>query len=237
MKRWITARIQGRTFALSLAIPVVLGAFLASDALAKAPKTDDDKTLYFIGMVISGQPPFSALRPEEVDMVAQGLKDSLADKTVEINPEEYGSKVQAFVQGRMDEQVQKQKAAGEAYLAEKAASDGAKKTESGLIIIESEAGDGDSPKATDTVRVHYHGMLADGTVFDSSVDRGEPVEFPLNRVIPCWTEGVTMMKPGGKAQLICPAEIAYGDQGAPPTIPGGATLTFDVELIEIVPAL
>ena len=237
MKRWINARTHGRTIVFALAISVVLGAFSASEALAKAPKTDDEKTLYFIGMVISGQPPFSTLRPGEVDMVAQGLQDSLANEAIEIDAEEYGAKVQTFVQARMDEQIQAQKTADAAYLKKKAAIDGAKTTESGLIIIESKVGEGASPKSTDTVRVDYHGMLSDGTVFDSSVERGEPVEFPLDRVIACWTEGVAMMKPGGKAQLVCPAEIAYGDRGAPPTIPGGATLTFDVELIEVMPAL
>jgi FKBP-type peptidyl-prolyl cis-trans isomerase FkpA len=236
MKRWINARTQGRAIGLALALALGFGAVAADDARAKAPKTEEEKTLYFIGIVISGQPPFSTLRPEEVEMVAQGLEDSLADKAVEIDTEEYGAKVQTFVQGRMEEQVQKEKEAGEIFLATKAASDGAKKTDSGLIYIESEAGEGDSPAATDTVSVHYHGTLTDGTVFDSSVDRGEPAEFPLNRVIPCWTEGVAMMKPGGKAQLICPAEIAYGDRGAPPAIPGGAALIFDVELLSVVPA-
>ena len=236
MKRWINARTQGRTIGLALAFILGLGAVAADDARAKAPKTEDEKTLYFIGIVISGQPPFSTLRPEEVEMVAQGLEDSLADKAVDIDAAEYGAKVQTFVQGRMDEQIQKEKEAGETFLAAKAASDGAKKTDSGLIYIEREAGEGDSPAATDTVSVHYHGTLIDGTVFDSSVDRGEPAEFPLDRVIPCWTEGVAMMKPGGKAQLICPAEIAYGDRGAPPAIPGGAALVFDVELLSVVPA-
>ena len=236
MKRWINACTLGRVVGLALAVTLGLGTAGADDAQAKAPKTEDEKTLYFIGMVISGQPPFSTLRPEEVAMVAQGLEDSLADKAVEIDAAEYGTKVQAFVQGRMDQQVEEQKKAAEAFLAGKAAADGAKKTDSGLIYIEVEAGEGDSPAATDTVSVHYHGTLTDGTVFDSSVDRREPAEFPLDRVIPCWTEGVAMMKPGGKAQLICPAEIAYGDRGAPPAIPGGAALVFDVELLSVLPA-
>jgi FKBP-type peptidyl-prolyl cis-trans isomerase FkpA len=84
--------------------------------------------------------------------------------------------------------------------------------------------------------VHYHGTLRNGTVFDSSVDRDTPATFPLDRVIPCWTEGVAMMKVGGKAKLVCPSDIAYGDAGRPPSIPGGAALVFDVELLEIVAA-
>ena len=94
-------------------------------------------------------------------------------------------------------------------------------------------GSGAQPRATDVVSVHYHGTLEDGSVFDSSVDRGQPAAFPLNRVIPCWTEGVQLIKVGGKARLVCPAEIAYGARGSPPTIPPDATLVFEVELLEI----
>ena len=101
------------------------------------------------------------------------------------------------------------------------------------LYFEIKPGTGESPKATDTVKVHYHGTLRDGTVFDSSVDRGEPATFPLNRVIACWTEGVQKMKVGGKSKLICPASIAYGDRGAPPKIMPGAALVFEVELLGI----
>jgi FKBP-type peptidyl-prolyl cis-trans isomerase FkpA len=89
------------------------------------------------------------------------------------------------------------------------------------------------PKASDTVKVHYVGTFIDGNEFDSSVRRGEPAEFPLGQVIPCWTEAVAMMKAGGKARLICPSDIAYGDEGRPPVIPGGAALVFEVELLDV----
>jgi len=94
-------------------------------------------------------------------------------------------------------------------------------------------GAGASPKATDNLKVHYHGTLPDGKVFDSSVERKEPASFPLNGVIPCWTEGVQLMKVGGKSKLICPSQIAYGDRGSPPQIKPGATLIFEVELLDI----
>jgi FKBP-type peptidyl-prolyl cis-trans isomerase FkpA len=102
-----------------------------------------------------------------------------------------------------------------------------------LEITHLRVGDGPSPSPTDVVQVHYHGTFPDGRVFDSSVERGEPASFPLNRVIPCWTQGVQQMKVGGKAKLVCPPGLAYGERGAPPTIPPNATLVFEVDLIAI----
>ena len=111
---------------------------------------------------------------------------------------------------------------------------GAVVTPSGLVFRSLQDGSGASPAPTDTVKVHYTGTLIDGTEFDSSRGRGEPAEFPLGGVIKCWTEGLQKMKPGGRAKLVCPSEIAYGDRGRP-KIPGGATLLFDVELLEVKP--
>jgi FKBP-type peptidyl-prolyl cis-trans isomerase FkpA len=120
-----------------------------------------------------------------------------------------------------------------AYLEKAAAEPGAQKTASGLVYRDVTAGSGASPKATDTVKVHYRGTLINGKEFDSSYARNEPAEFPLNRVIPCWTEGVQKMKVGGKARLVCPANIAYGDASPTPDIPNGATLVFEIELLGI----
>jgi FKBP-type peptidyl-prolyl cis-trans isomerase FkpA len=110
---------------------------------------------------------------------------------------------------------------------------GAKVTKSGLVYLALVEGKGDSPAATDTVKVHYKGTFADGKEFDSSYKRNEPTSFPLNRVIPCWTEGVGMMKVGGKAKLTCPAAIAYGSRGAGGVIPPNTTLLFEVELLGV----
>jgi len=124
-------------------------------------------------------------------------------------------------------------AGSQGYLEKAAAVPGAIRTESGLVYRELKAGTGPSPKATDEVKVHYRGTLVDGTEFDSSYKRNEPATFPLYQVIPCWTEGLQKMKVGGKAQLVCPSSIAYGDRGSPPEIPGGATLIFEIELLGI----
>ena len=128
-----------------------------------------------------------------------------------------------------------EKKAGAVFLAKAASEKGATKTESGIVITTIKPGTGAVPKATDTVKVHYHGTLADGTVFDSSIKRGEPATFPLNKVIKCWTEGVQQIKVGGKSRLVCPSNLAYGDGGSPPIIKPGSTLVFEVELLEIVP--
>jgi FKBP-type peptidyl-prolyl cis-trans isomerase FkpA len=120
-------------------------------------------------------------------------------------------------------------AANSAYLEKAAAEPGAVRTPSGLVYRELRAGTGTSPAATDTVKVNYKGTFVDGKKFDSS----DGIKFPLNQVIPCWTEGVQKMKVGGKAQLVCPSSIGYGPRGSPPDIPGGATLVFEIELLGI----
>ena len=106
-------------------------------------------------------------------------------------------------------------------------------TASGIVFESLQAGSGPNPKATDTVTVHYRGTFPDGREFDSSFKRGQPTSFPLNRVIPCWTEAVQMMRPGGKARITCPPRLAYGERGAGGVIPPNATLVFDIELISI----
>jgi FKBP-type peptidyl-prolyl cis-trans isomerase FkpA len=107
-------------------------------------------------------------------------------------------------------------------------------TSSGIVITTLKEGTGAGPRSSDTVKVHYRGILVGGKEFDSSYGRGQPTTFPLNRVIPCWTEGLQTMKPGGKAKLVCPPNLAYGSRGIPGTIPPDSTLVFEVELLEIV---
>jgi len=212
----------------------VLALSLASGARAQDPKTDDEKTLYSIGVLIAKQLEVFNLAPAELDMVKRGLADATSSKKLVAEPEQYQQKINQLAQARMKVSAEKQKEKSKDFLDKAAKEKGAQKTASGLVYVPIKEGAGAEPKDTDTVKVHYTGTLTDGKVFDSSVKRGQPAEFPLNQVIKCWTEGVAKMKVGGKAKLVCPSAIAYGDEGRPPTIPGGATLVFDVELLDIV---
>jgi FKBP-type peptidyl-prolyl cis-trans isomerase FkpA/FKBP-type peptidyl-prolyl cis-trans isomerase FklB len=220
-----------RTLAPVAALVLLASVTFAADAELK---TDDDKTLYALGIALSRNLSVFNLKPAELDFVKQGLTDGVLGTKPKVEFDEYATKIQAMAKARTSASAEVEKKAATEFLEKAAAEKGAKKTASGLIITEIKPGTGDAPKATDRVKVHYHGTLRDGTVFDSSVKRGEPATFPLNGVIPCWTEGVQLMKVGGKSKLVCPSAIAYGDRGSPPNIKPGAPLVFEVELIEIV---
>lgn len=205
----------------------------AQTPAAATPSTEEEKTIYALGVAVAQSLTAFNLTDSELAILKSGLTDALNGKDTGVNIQEYQAKFNELGNARAAITAQKTKAAAAVYLAEMAAKDGAQSFDSGLVMIETAAGDGAMPAATDKVTVHYHGTLPDGTVFDSSVERGSPATFPLNGVIPCWTEGVQKIKVGGKATLVCPSDIAYGDRGRPPTIPPGATLVFDVELISI----
>jgi FKBP-type peptidyl-prolyl cis-trans isomerase FkpA len=153
----------------------------------QAPQTDDQKTLYAAGAVLAQNIAAWNLKPEELVFVLEGLEDAASGKKLAVDLDQIRPKIQAFAQSRATAAAAAEKKASEPFLAKAAAEKGAKKTESGLIIAEIKPGTGPSPKPEDKVKVHYHGTLMDGTVFDSSVQRGEPVSFPLKGVIPCWT--------------------------------------------------
>lgn len=201
-------------------------------AAPPALTTDDEKTIYALGLSIHRSLAEFDLSPAELAIVKRALTDAAAGKPVE-ELKEWGPKIQPLAQARAARVTEREKAGGKAYIEKAAAEPGALKTESGVVYRELRAGTGSSPKATDTVKVNYRGTLINGTEFDSSYARNEPAEFPLNGVIRCWTEGVQKMKVGGKAQLVCPSDLAYGDKGQPPTIPGGAVLIFEIELLDI----
>ncbi|WP_426757425.1 FKBP-type peptidyl-prolyl cis-trans isomerase [Myxococcus sp. Y35] len=199
----------------------------ATEPAATPLSPEEEQTIYTLGLTIGRDLSLFALSPEEMAVLQRGLTDGLGGKTSDLDPKEQAQRIQAFAKAR-------QARAGQAVLDRAAKEPGAEVLPSGVVYKQVKAGSGKSPRAIDTVKVHYEGRLVDGTVFDASARRGIPVEFPLNGVIPCWTQGVSKMKVGGKAKLTCPANTAYGER--PPTgsrIPPNAVLVFDVELIDI----
>ncbi len=208
----------------------------ATASTTGAPQSEQDKTLYSIGVILSRNLQSFEFSAAEIDQVTKGLKEGLLEKKSVEEAQAYVPKIQELQKEREGAAAKKEKEAGSAYLAKAATEAGATKTASGIVIKTVKEGTGASPKATDEVKVHYEGKFVDGKVFDSSIARNEPATFGLSQVIPCWTEAVQTMKVGGKAQVVCPSELAYGDEGRPPQMRGGATLVFDVELLDIVKA-
>ncbi len=200
-------------------------------------KPTEQQTLYGVGLAIARSLETFALTPAELDQVVRGVRDGVAGKPKEPLDPKIQAAINDLARGRAPKAAEKaasrEKEVGGPYLAKMAKAPGAKKTASGAIVIPEKEGTGPSPKDTDRVKVNYTGTLVNGNVFDSSVGRG-PAEFPLNQVVKCWTEALQLMKVGGKAKVVCPAAIAYGERGNPPVIPGNAVLTFDVDLLDIV---
>jgi FKBP-type peptidyl-prolyl cis-trans isomerase FkpA len=217
-----------RCFVITLIVMLAVPAFAAS-----TPASEDEKTIYAVGLIVARQLSVFNLTPAEFDTVKQGLMDAYAGKKTEIDLTAYQEKVQELAKSRRKAQADKVAAAGKEFLESAAKEKGVVKTDSGLIYQSLKEGDGASPAPTDTVKVNYRGTLPDGREFDSSYKRGKAVDFRLDGVIKCWTEGLQKMKAKGKARLICPPSIAYGDSGAGELILPGATLVFEVELLEV----
>ena len=204
-------------------------------APAGSSMTEDEKTLYALGLMLGRNLPSWGLTPAELEIVEKGMADMANGKTPEVDMQAYMPKVQQMSKARATAKAEAEKTRSEPFIAAAAKEEGAVASPTGLVFRSLQEGTGATPVPTDLVKVHYTGSLIDGKVFDSSVQRGEPAEFPLNGIIPCWTEGLQKMKVGGKAKLVCPSSIAYGDQGRPGHIPPGATLVFDVELLDTRP--
>lgn len=245
---------------MSKVIPVILAVVLTGGAIApvllahaaepstagsKAPlitatSTDVQKVGYSFGFLM-GQGNKDAINDLDTEAFVAGFRDGYAGKTGKLTEEQMQATLMAYKQRRDAEEVQaiakmgeENIKAGAAFLAENGKKPNVVTTASGLQYEVLTAGTGASPKATDQVRVHYEGRMLDGTVFDSSIARNEPITFPLNQVIAGWTEGLQLMKEGGKTRLFIPANLAYGESGAG-EIPPNSLLTFDVELIKVNP--
>lgn len=217
----------------------ILAAALTISSLSHAaepPKSEEQKTLYAVGANVARSLSVFSLTPQEFELVLQGLQDAQTAKKADFDVTSYNSKIQELARSRRKSLGEKQAGAGKEFLEKSAKTKGAVKTQSGMVYIPLSEGKGESPKATDTVKVNYQGTLIDGKEFDSSYKRGKPLEFRLDNVIKCWTEGLQKMKPGGKAKLICPSDLAYGENGAGEMILPSATLQFEVELLEVKPS-
>jgi FKBP-type peptidyl-prolyl cis-trans isomerase FkpA len=206
----------------------------AGTAASAPPKldTEDQKTLYALGLLLGTNIKPFALTPDELAIVKAGLGDAVTNAKPQVDLNTYGPKVNELAQKRASVGADDAKKSGQEFADKVAKEPGATKTASGIVMRTITPGNGPNPTADDIVKVHYEGKLPDGTVFDSSIKRGEPAEFPLKGVVPCWTEALQKMKKGEKAQIVCPSSLAYGDRGAPPQIPPGATLSFEVELLD-----
>ena len=193
-----------------------------------------DKLSYSWGLAMGQQLRGMGVKDLNIEDFTNAVRCVFENKEPEVKPEEAQQVINAYLQELEAKATKVAKEAGAKFLEENAKNEGVKVTASGLQYTVEKEGTGASPKATDEVTVHYTGRLLDGTVFDSSVSRGEPATFPLNRVIPGWTEGVQLMKEGGKYMFFIPSELAYGAQGIPNAIPPHSTLIFEVELIKLV---
>jgi FKBP-type peptidyl-prolyl cis-trans isomerase FkpA len=197
-------------------------------------ETEDQKILYALGQIMGRQLSVFGLTPSELETTKEGLSDAVVGKPSAVNLEVYGPMVQKLAMARSKALGEKQAGMGKEFLDKAAKEKGAVKSASGLVYLSLKEGSGATPSPTDTVKVDYRGTLIDGKEFDSSYKRGKPVEFKLDGVIKCWTEGVLKMKVGGKAKLVCPSSIAYGEKGAAGgVILPNATLVFEVELLDI----
>lgn len=203
-----------------------------SDSTPPKLETEDQKTLYALGLLLGRNIKPFALKPDELAIVKAGLGDAVTDAKPQVELDTYGPKVNELAQKRAAAGADEAKKKGQEFADNAAKQKDATTTPSGVVMRTLTAGAGPSPAADDVVKVHYEGKLIDGTVFDSSISRGEPAEFPLNQVVPCWTEALQKMKKGEKSHIVCPSSVAYGDRGSPPLIPPGATLSFEVELLD-----
>lgn len=195
---------------------------------------DINAVSYCVGMSLGSSLAQQNLKGLSVDAIAQALKDTFEDQPLKYTPEEANQLIQSYLRSESEKAFKVNKEAGEAYLAENKQKAGVQVTPSGLqfeVLVE---GDGEKPGATSSVTVHYHGTLIDGTVFDSSVERGQPATFGVNQVIPGWTEALQLMSKGSKFRLFIPQELAYGASPHPggPIEPYMA-LIFEVELLDV----
>jgi FKBP-type peptidyl-prolyl cis-trans isomerase FkpA/FKBP-type peptidyl-prolyl cis-trans isomerase FklB len=221
-------------FVVSCLVTVLCLGTTAAFAAAPEPTTDEQKTLYALGLSINQSLSNFSLSEAEFEIVKSGIIDGFSKRAAKVDILAFGPKIQQLQQARASVIAEGEKKLGAAFLTKAAAESGSKKTESGAVITTIKEGKGAIPKISDMVKVQYNGTLIDGTVFDSTLKQGEPPILVVSEMSKCWTEGIQQMKAGGKSRLICPSSLGYRDKGLPPLIKPGATLVFEIELLEIV---
>jgi len=206
----------------------------AAFAAAPEPTTEEQKTLYALGLAINQSLNNFNLNESEFEIVKSGITDGFS-KRPKLDLQKFGLKISEMQQARASVIAEAEKKVGAAFLAKAATEPGAKKTESGAILITTKEGNGATPGIADMVKVHYLGTLVDGTVFDGLAKQGgNPATLRVSEMSKCWVEGIQQIKVGGKSKLVCPSNLAYRDKGLPPLIKPGATLVFEIDLLEIV---
>jgi FKBP-type peptidyl-prolyl cis-trans isomerase FklB len=196
-------------------------------------KSTSDSVAYSIGVSIGTNMKKDGLDSLNLDVMKAGIMNAIHGDSLLVDAAESQNVIQAYLQGKQKQKGEANLMAGKKFLAENKKKEGVKELPDGLQYMVIKEGTGPMPTANDTVSVHYHGTLIDGTVFDSSIERGEPAEFPVGAVIKGWTEALQLMKVGSKYKLFIPSDLAYGERAAGPKIEGNSTLIFDVELLGI----
>ena len=219
-----------------MALSSCAGTYQKGDRMPETTTAQIDTISYALGMYYGKMVTSSPFGELNLNQMKKGFKDVLNEEETMLEEQDIVMLIQSYLRDRMAYESERSLEEGEKFLAANKEKEGVVETESGLQYKIEVEGAGISPEETDTVEVNYEGRLIDGTVFDSSYDRGESVKFPLNRVIKGWTEGLTYAKEGGKIQLYIPAELGYGQRGTGP-IPGNSTLIFDIELVKVYKAV
>jgi FKBP-type peptidyl-prolyl cis-trans isomerase FkpA len=208
---------------------------LSAPTSASAPPkldTEDQKTLYALGVLLGRNTQTFALTPDELAIVKAGLTDAVTDTKLQVDLDTYGPKVRELANSRAAGAADDAKKKGQEFADKVAQEKDATKTASGIVVRTITPGNGASPSVEDTVKISYEGRFINGTVFDSTVKLGQPTEIALKGAMPCWQEALQQMKKGEKAQIVCPSSSAFGDRGAPPAVPPGATLNYEMELLD-----
>ena len=219
-----------------MALSSCAGTYQKGDRMPETTTAQIDTISYALGMYYGKMVTSSPFGELNLNQMKKGFKDVLNEEETMLEEQDIVMLIQSYLRDRMAYESERSLEEGEKFLAANKEKEGVVETESGLQYKIEVEGAGISPEETDTVEVNYEGRLIDGTVFDSSYDRGESVKFPLNRVVKGWTEGLTYAKEGGKIQLYIPAELGYGQRGSGP-IPGNSTLIFDIELVKVYKAV